>query len=153
MVYVPTGDHFKIPQLTQKQPLPWIKINMLVSKSLVNIYLSLQLGEAEDENRTSREGRHLCLILSHVVHVHHLLMGGPEPPSAVLQELQEMRASGCTSRLQEENVTREQSIYEHTRLYFSLLSFIFVFFSCYTFCCYHYYYCCCCFTFITKCKA
>lgn len=56
MVYVPTGDHFKIPQLTQKQPLPWIKINMLVSKSLVNIYLSLRLREAEEENRISSEG-------------------------------------------------------------------------------------------------
>lgn len=42
MVYVPTEDHFKIPQLTQKQPIPWIKINMLVSKSFVNIYLSSQ---------------------------------------------------------------------------------------------------------------
>lgn len=157
MVYVPTGDHFKIPQLTQKQPLPWIKINMLVSKSLVNIYLSLQLGGAEDENRTSREGSHFCLILSHVVHVHHLHMCGPEPLSAALQELHEMRASGCTIRLQKENIPSEQSIHCSQRTHRVIFLFLcfpsFVFFSCYTFCCYHYYHCCCYFIFITKCSA
>lgn len=119
-------DHFKIPQLTQKQPLPWIKMNMLVSKSLVNIYLSLQLGGAEDENRASREGSHFCLILSHVAHVHHLHMCGPAPPSAVLQELHELRASGCTSRLHKENAPSEQSIqcsWRTQRVIFSFLCF------------------------------
>lgn len=129
---------------------------MLVSKSLVNIYLSLRLGGAEDENNQQRRHSHFCLILSHVAHVNLLYMCGPEPLSAALQDLHELRTSGCLFRLQKENITSEQRIHcspRTQRVPFLFLCFpsFFVFFFCSAFCCYHYYYCWCYyFIFITK---
>lgn len=46
------GTISKIPQLTPKQPFPWIKIDTLVSKSSVNIYLSLQHAGAKGGNHS-----------------------------------------------------------------------------------------------------
>lgn len=103
MVCVPTGDHFKIPQLTQSQLLPWIKSNTLVSKSFVNIYLSLQLGGAKDENRTAQASSLLscfvpCGAWAPLVHVWS---------RARCPELCELWAPGCTARLQRENTHAE----------------------------------------------
>lgn len=105
---------------------------MLVSKSFVNIYLSLQHSGAKGENKQRRPS-HLCLILSHGEHVHYLYMCGPELPSAERQELQKLRASGCTSRLQKEYILSEQRIHcqPGTQGFpsFSLLCFLFCCFS------------------------